>query len=79
MTANAHPDQPPMFPPSNAPAGQKIRHLAEATSEYCRALIRMACWSLITVTALAEALGLGYLAARIACRFVELVTVSLGL
>ena len=81
MTSNPqpNPNQPPMCPPSSAPAGQRIRHLADATSVYCRAIVRVAFSLLVTVTALAAALGLGYLAVRIACWFVELVSVSLGL
>lgn len=81
MTSNPqpNPNQPPMFPPSRVPAGQRIRRLAEATSVYCRAIVRVAFSLLLAVIALAVALGLGYLAVRIACWFVELVTVSLGL
>ena len=75
-----NPNQPPMFPqPSGQPVSQKIRHLADATSEYSRAIVRMAFWLFVTVAALAMALGLGYLAVRIACGFVEIVTISLGL
>ena len=82
MTSNPqpNPNQPAMFPqPSSPPPDQKIRRLAEATSVYCRAITRMVFALLVTVIALAVVLGLGYLAVRIACWFVELVTVSLGL
>jgi hypothetical protein len=74
------PNQPPMFPqPSRQPVSQKIRHLADATSEYSRAIVRMAFWLFVTVAVLAIAIGLGHLAVRIACGFVEIVTTSLGL
>ena len=81
MTANPqpNPNQPPMSPPSSAPSGQKIRRLAEATSVYCRSIVRMAFWSLVTVASLAVIVGLGYLAVRLVTWFLNLVSTVLAL